>query len=99
MSDDTIVYDYGVIEECLSMMSKKAGEIEQQTDELEADVKRIMVDWKGDTADAYNQLCQDLHNDLQQNRDNLDNLNKAFSDGSDAMKHQDSSGAGTVGNS
>lgn len=99
MADDTIVYDYPVIDQCLSMMAKKAEEIQQQTDDLEADVKRIMVDWEGSTAQAYDQLCSDLRNDLLANRSNLDNLNKAFDQAAQEMQSQDSRGAGNVSGS
>lgn len=76
MTDDTITYDYAAIDQCLSMMSKKAQEIQTQTDNLESDVKKIMVDWEGATAQSYDRLANDLRNDLTQNRENLDNLNK-----------------------
>lgn len=99
MADDTITYDYDTIDRCLEMMSKKAGEIQSQTDQLESDVKAIMTDWTGATADAYNQLCNDMRNDLQQNKDNLDNLNKTFDEAAEKMKHQDKSGGKTVGGS
>jgi WXG100 family type VII secretion target len=99
MADDTIVYDYATIDQCLSMMSKKAEEIQNQTDALETDVKNIMADWKGSTAEAYDQLCSDLRNDLISNRNNLDNLNKAFDEAAENMKQQDKSGAGNVGSS
>jgi WXG100 family type VII secretion target len=95
--DDTILYDYDVIDQCLVMMAKKAEEIQNQTDELEADVKRIMVGWEGDTAIAYERLCGDMRNDLIQNRENLDSLNKAFDQAKIEMQNQDRSGGGVVG--
>ncbi|MEV7044733.1 WXG100 family type VII secretion target [Amycolatopsis sp. NPDC051061] len=93
MSDGTITYDYGVIEECVSMMLNKANEIENQAGELESDVKRIMVDWQGSTADAYNQLANDLRSDIEANKSNLDNLRKSLSEASERMQHADASGA------
>jgi WXG100 family type VII secretion target len=97
MADDTIVYDYDTIDACLVMMSKKAEEIQSQTDGLASDVKRIMVGWEGDTAQAYEQLTTDLRNDLIQNRENLDNLNKAFDQAKIEMQNQDRNGGKTVG--
>ncbi|MFD2419612.1 WXG100 family type VII secretion target [Amycolatopsis pigmentata] len=97
MADGTITYDYNVIEECLSMMSKKASDIQSQADELESDVKRIMVDWHGSTADAYNQLASDLDKDLVQNRQNLENLARALQNASENMQQQDSHGAAQIG--
>ncbi|TVT62508.1 WXG100 family type VII secretion target [Amycolatopsis rhizosphaerae] len=96
MSSDLIKYDYPVIEECISMMSKKAQEIQQQTDELENDVKRIMQDWQGSTAESYNALANDMKNDLEQNRANLDNLNSALHRAADDMQQQDKRGAGNL---
>ncbi|WP_410586374.1 WXG100 family type VII secretion target [Amycolatopsis sp. lyj-23] len=93
MSDGTITYDYPVIEECLSMMVAKANEIENQAGDLESDVKRIMVDWKGTTADAYNQLANDLRSDIEANKSNLDTLRKSLADAAERMKHADASGA------
>lgn len=91
-----ILYDYPVIEQCIDMMKVKADEIIGQTDDLEKDVKRIMVDWKGSTAEAYNQLCADLESDLRQNVDNLNNLKMAVHSAAEAMKRQDQQGAGGV---
>ncbi|GHF44813.1 WXG100 family type VII secretion target [Amycolatopsis bartoniae] len=96
MSSDLIKYDYPVIEECLSMMSKKAQEIQSQTDDLGNDVKRIMVDWQGSTADSYNQIANDLRSDLEQNRANLDNLNSALHQAANDMQDQDKRGAGNI---
>jgi WXG100 family type VII secretion target len=89
VAEDVIKYDYAVIEECISMMSKKAQEIQTQTDELEIDVKKIMVDWQGSTADAYNSLAGDMRNDLLQNRQNLDNLRQALHNSAENMQQQD----------
>jgi ESAT-6 family protein len=91
-----ITYDYPVIEQCIEMMKNKAEAIIAQTDDLENDVKRIMVDWKGSTADAYNQLCSDLESDLRQNVDNLNSLKTAVHGAAEAMKQQDGKGAGGV---
>ncbi|QKV73997.1 WXG100 family type VII secretion target [Amycolatopsis sp. Hca4] len=93
MSDGTITYDYPVIEECISMMVSKANAIENQASDLEGDVKRIMVDWKGTTADAYNQLANDLRSDIEANKANLDNLRKSLTDAAERMKQADASGA------
>jgi WXG100 family type VII secretion target len=93
MADGTITYDYGVIDECLEMMKKKAQEIQGQADDLADDVKRIMVDWKGTTADAYNSLASDLDQDLVANRENLDNLQKTFHESAQAMQQADSKGS------
>lgn len=97
MADGTITYDYGVIDTCLSMMANKAAEIQNQTDDLASDVKRIMVDWHGSTADAYDALATDLGNDLTQNRENLVNLKNALGQGADDMREQDGRGASAVG--
>ncbi|GAA1027416.1 MULTISPECIES: WXG100 family type VII secretion target [Amycolatopsis] len=91
-ADDTITYDYTTLETCVDMMSRKASEIQAQTDELEADVKKIMVDWKGSTADAYNQLCDNLRGSLHANVGNLQNLRGKLEAGAAAMQQQDSRG-------
>ncbi|UMP06955.1 WXG100 family type VII secretion target [Amycolatopsis sp. EV170708-02-1] len=96
MTDATITYDYPVIEECLSMMSRKATEIEGQTNELESDVKRIMIEWKGDTANRYDERSNGLRNELHGHRDNLNNLNVALRNAAEAMKAQDSRGASSI---
>ena len=91
-----IKYDYAVIEQCIDMMKNKAEEVIAQTDSLENDVKRIMADWHGTTADAYSQLCSDLERDLRQNADNLNTLKTAVHQAADAMRQQDSRGASGV---
>jgi WXG100 family type VII secretion target len=96
VTEDLIKYDYTAIENCISMMSNKAREIQTQTDELENDVKKIMLDWQGSTADAYNSLANDLRNDLIQNRQNLDNLNRALHNSADNMQQQDKRSAGNM---
>jgi WXG100 family type VII secretion target len=93
MADGTITYDYGVIDECVSMMVNKANEIENQAGELESDVKRIMVEWQGSTADAYNQLANDLRSDIESNKSNLDNLRKSLAEAAQNMQQADSSGS------
>jgi WXG100 family type VII secretion target len=93
---DDITYDYTVIEHCVDMMKKKADEIVNQTDGLEADVKRIMVDWQGSTAEAYNQLCVDLKNDLLQNAGNLNNLKTTLHAAAERMKLKDRQGGNRV---
>ncbi|MFE3785126.1 WXG100 family type VII secretion target [Amycolatopsis sp. NPDC059090] len=90
--DDTITYDYTTLETCVDMMSRKAGEIQAQTDGLESDVKRIMVDWRGATADAYNQLCDHLRGALGANVGNLQTLKGKLEAGAAAMQHQDNRG-------
>jgi len=97
MADGTITYDYPVIDECLSMMSKKAQEIQSQADDLESDVKKIMIDWKGSTAEAYNRIANDLQQDLIANRGNLDNLQKTLQASAANMQDADSRGARAVG--
>ena len=91
-----IIYDYPVIEQCVDMMGKKANEILHQTDDLEKDVKRIMTDWQGSTAEAYNRLCSDLDSDLRQNVDNLNNLNKTLHEAADRMRQQDNQGGNRI---
>jgi WXG100 family type VII secretion target len=93
MSDGTITYDYPVIEECISMMVSKATEIENQAGDLESDVKRIMVDWMGKTADAYSQLATDLRSDIEANKSNLDSLRKSLLEAAERMQQADASGA------
>jgi WXG100 family type VII secretion target len=93
MSDDLINYDYDAIDECLAMMSQRINEIEAETDGLGADVKRIMVDWQGSTAERYDQIAADLHSDLDQNKNNLNDLMKNFEGAKLQMQHADKAGA------
>ncbi|WP_370942286.1 WXG100 family type VII secretion target [Amycolatopsis sp. cg5] len=97
MSNDTIKYDYPVIEQCLGMMSKKATEIENQADELEKSVKSIMTGWEGSTADSYERLAGDLKADLIANKTNLENLKAALERAAQEMQDKDRSGAGRLG--
>jgi WXG100 family type VII secretion target len=99
MADDTILYDYDRIDQALVLMSNKAKAIQDQTDTLESDVKTIMAWWEGSTAVAYNQLCDDLRNDLIANKENLDNLNRTLDAAAEKMKHQDKKGGQNVSGS
>lgn len=96
MSDGTIKYDYEVIDECLSLMKNKASQIEAQAGDLESQVKQIMVDWTGQTADAYNQLAQDLKADIDTSKDSLDRLHSALETAAHGMQQADASGAKTM---
>ena len=87
-----ITYDYPVLEEAISMMTKKAEEIRKLTDDQQADVMRIMTDWKGSTADAYNKLCDDLEADLTANIGILNDLKTKMSQGVEQMQLTDAQG-------
>lgn len=97
--DGSIKYDYKAIDDCLVMMTNKARDIEGLTTDLENDVKRIMQEWEGSTADSYNSLANDLRSDLIANRENLDNLNKTFDTAAENMRRRDQQGANNVQNS
>jgi WXG100 family type VII secretion target len=94
-----ITYDYAAIDEAIDMMSKKATEIANQTDEQQKQVQAIMGNWTGSTADAYNKLCDDLEADLRANVEILNNLKTTFGQGADEMKHQDAKGGQNVAGS
>jgi WXG100 family type VII secretion target len=96
VAEDVITYDYGVIEDCIAMMSRKAQDIQTETDDLEQSVKKIMEGWQGSTADAYNSLANDMRNDLVQNRQNLDNLRQALDNSAQNMQQQDKRSAGNM---
>lgn len=98
-SGDTIHYDYNAIEECVQTMRRYAQDIQTTTDNLENDVKRIMEDWTGTTAQAYDGFCSDLHNDLQQNIENLERLDKSLEKSAGDMQDQDGRSAKTVAGS
>jgi WXG100 family type VII secretion target len=92
-----ITYDYDAIEQVIEMMTKKATEIANQTDEQQQQVKQIMQGWQGSTADAYNKLCDDLEKDLQANVDILNQLKTTFQSGAEEMQMQDRKGGDNVG--
>ncbi|AGM08008.1 WXG100 family type VII secretion target [Amycolatopsis keratiniphila] len=98
MSDGTILYDYPVIEQCISMMMKKANEIDNQATALSSDVKTIMVGWKGETANAYEQRSTNLQQGLDTHRQNLLNLRKSLSDAAERMANADKSGGRSIAN-
>jgi len=95
-NDGTIKYDYPAIDECLVLMSKKAEAIEGLVNGLDADVKKILGEWTGSTADSYNSLANDLKNDLMANKGNLDNLNHQLDLAAERMRQQDKKGASNV---
>ena len=94
-----ITYDYAAIDEAIDMMTKKATEIANQTDEQQQQVKAIMGNWTGSTAEAYNKLCDDLEADLRANVEILNNLKATFGQGADDMKQQDAKGGQHVAGS
>ncbi|MFC3452610.1 WXG100 family type VII secretion target [Amycolatopsis speibonae] len=94
MADATITYDYAAIEECVSAMQQRANTIQEETDKLASDAQKLYgAGWKGQSADAYKALADDLRNDLTANRENLENLKRALSDGASGMQHTDANGA------
>ncbi|GLY46815.1 WXG100 family type VII secretion target [Lentzea sp. NBRC 102530] len=94
---ESITYDYGVIDECIALMKNKASEIQNQSDELYSDVKRIMQDWEGSTANAYDAKAQQLNGYLVDSRTNLDNLKTALHTSATDMQARDSRGAAAIG--
>ncbi|EME65697.1 WXG100 family type VII secretion target [Amycolatopsis decaplanina] len=93
MADGSIVYDYPVIEQCVSMMMKKADEIDNQATTLGSQVKAIMVDWVGETATAYEQRSLNLQSGLDVHRSNLLNLRTRLQDAAERMAQADRGGA------
>ncbi|GAB3733661.1 hypothetical protein GCM10027598_58480 [Amycolatopsis oliviviridis] len=94
MADGTITYDYPALEECVSAMQQRANAIQNETDDLAAGAQRLIdAGWSGATADAYKKLADDLRNDLVANRENLENLKRALSDGAGGMQYTDKNGA------
>ncbi|KZB80806.1 WXG100 family type VII secretion target [Amycolatopsis regifaucium] len=93
MADGTITYDYPVIEQCVAMMMKKADEIDNQATLLGRDVKTIMQDWVGETANSYEARSTNLQAGLDEHRQNLLNLRQKVSDAAAAMEAADKGGA------
>ncbi|MFJ8917715.1 WXG100 family type VII secretion target [Amycolatopsis sp. NPDC102389] len=93
MTDGSIVYDYPVIEQCVSMMMKKADEIDDQATTLGSQVKAIMTDWVGETASAYEQRSLNLQNGLDVHRSNLLALRTRLEESAERMKQADRGGA------
>ncbi|ALG10360.1 WXG100 family type VII secretion target [Kibdelosporangium phytohabitans] len=95
--DDTITYDYTTLEYCVEEMRKAAQWIVEQTDAMQADVKKILVGWTGDTADAYDRLCDDLEGDLTVNANDLTSLEKKMEDVIHKFQLQDKNSARSFG--
>lgn len=87
-----ITYDYAVLDEAISMMTAKAEQIRQLTDDQQKSAMQTLVDWKGASADAYNKLCDDLEADLKANIDILNNLKQKMHQGVEEMQLTDTQG-------
>jgi WXG100 family type VII secretion target len=95
-ADDTIVYDYDAIDDCLDLMQKRATEVQERADELAADVKGILGEWTGSTSERYDSTANDLKRDLIDAQGRLTNLRANLQAAAEAMAHADASGAKNV---
>ncbi|EWC61853.1 hypothetical protein UO65_2912 [Actinokineospora spheciospongiae] len=90
MANDQTLYDYDVIEACVTLMKNKANEIAGDVQGLQGDVRTIMVDWEGTSAQAYESLSTDLVNDLHRHNDYLEQLKVKLEAAASGMQGSDS---------
>ncbi|PWW63304.1 WXG100 family type VII secretion target [Actinokineospora spheciospongiae] len=90
MANDQVLYDYDVIEQCVTLMKNKANEIAGDVKELQTDVKNIMVNWEGTSAQAYESLSTDLVADLGKHNDYLEQLKVKLEAAASGMQGSDS---------
>ncbi|GAA1981846.1 WXG100 family type VII secretion target [Amycolatopsis minnesotensis] len=88
-----IKYDYAVLDDMINAMKAQAQRIIEKTEEQRNNVKQIMGEWEGSTAQAYNSLCDDLEKDLQANADILEQLRAKMHSGVNEMQTADQNGA------
>ncbi|WP_424186979.1 WXG100 family type VII secretion target [Actinokineospora sp. G85] len=89
MSNDTINYDYEIIQQTINLMKRKASEIEADVEEMQAAAKSLLAGWTGDSADSYNSLSDDLSKDLQNHRVYLEDLKDELQAASTGMNGAD----------
>ncbi|MEV0679413.1 WXG100 family type VII secretion target [Actinosynnema sp. NPDC050436] len=87
--DDTITYNYKAIDACVDAMQNKVTLIMGTTDDFTADVRKIMGDWQGETANSYDRLSRDLHQDLVEHSQRLVELKSRLYQAADEMQRQD----------
>ncbi|MDT8912071.1 WXG100 family type VII secretion target [Amycolatopsis sp. PS_44_ISF1] len=96
MSDGTIKYDYEKLDAAFQELTKISNFIETTLDEQRSNVQKIMADWHGSTAEAYNSLCSDLDGDMKSNLETLGMLKNAAHEGSQRMQEADAKGGKQV---
>ncbi|WP_156753230.1 WXG100 family type VII secretion target [Actinokineospora pegani] len=74
MGNDTVNYDYDLIEQTVRIMKEKAEEIEADVAKLRGDVQQLLSGWTGDSAESYNSLSLDLGKDLDNHQLYLEDL-------------------------
>ncbi|MCG8916461.1 WXG100 family type VII secretion target [Actinokineospora sp. PR83] len=89
MANDQVHYDYDVIEQCVTLMKNKANEIAGDVSDLKGDVNRIMANWEGDSATAYDTLSADLVADLGRHNQYLEELKVKLQSAASGMQGAD----------
>ncbi|ANN15909.1 hypothetical protein SD37_09805 [Amycolatopsis orientalis] len=96
MADDAIKYDYEKLELAFEELVKIVAQVEQTLDDQRSQVRSVMADWHGNTADAYQSLCNDLDKDMDGNLESLLVLKKTAHEGAARMQQADADGSKRV---
>jgi WXG100 family type VII secretion target len=97
MTNDNKVYDYGVLEDCVSMLSQKANEIESHAQDLDNARNQLLPNWTGSAADNYATLAGEMNKNLGAQRDFISRLQQTVNSSASAMQEADRSGAKRIG--
>lgn len=92
--DGTIVYNFEDLDWCVEQMKRATREIQGETSEFAADVKKILQDWTGDTAQVgYQTEANELRRKLEECIANLDMMASNVKAGASNMMEADRNGA------
>ncbi|MFE5566581.1 WXG100 family type VII secretion target [Amycolatopsis japonica] len=93
MDNETTIYDYDAIDQCLAMMKGRADEIDNNVTTLSDDVQKIInAGWTGDTATEYQQSSAKLQHGLDNHREYLVTLRSQLQLSAERMAEADKRG-------
>lgn len=92
-----ITYDYQALEQLVDEMESIASEINTRVEEQRQQVKQIMNDWHGSTADNYNSLCNELEAQMAESLTTLRQFKVTVATSAQNMQDADNKGGAMVG--
>ncbi|HEY1177313.1 MAG TPA: WXG100 family type VII secretion target [Phytomonospora sp.] len=89
MTDNTLVYNHGVMADGASAIGTAIGKLNQQLADVEAGFKPIEETWQGEALTAYLQRRQQWRDAANSIRDILGRVQTALTQSSEAMSGTD----------
>jgi len=97
VGNDLINYQYSAIADGVRQMQQVNQNIQQQVQDLQAQVKALLSDFAGTSAQSYDTCANKISSDLTQSNEQLATLSRQVNSGSENMHSADASQARRFG--